>query len=122
MVEMNGKSCGADSPFGDYKQAGNGREGGIRGLEDFLEIKAVSDRMTESVEMDIVNTAPVRCNQAPSPHDPRVRRPQTPVGRHVWTELHHLIMDAVLYRTSRTVSPRTQDKQGRQCRTVRDQT
>lgn len=42
MVEMNGKSRGAGSPFGGMKQSGNGREGGSFGIEDFLEVKAVS--------------------------------------------------------------------------------
>ncbi len=42
MVEMNGTSRAAGSPFGGMKQSGNGREGGIFGIEDFLEVKAVS--------------------------------------------------------------------------------
>jgi len=42
MVEMNGQPRGAGAPFGGMKQSGNGREGGSWGIEDFLEIKAVS--------------------------------------------------------------------------------
>ncbi len=42
MVEMNGESRGAGSPFGGMKRSGNGREGGAYGIEDFCEIKAVS--------------------------------------------------------------------------------
>jgi len=42
MVEMNGASRAAGSPFGGMKQSGNGREGGIWGILDFLEIKAVA--------------------------------------------------------------------------------
>ncbi len=42
MVEMNGQSRAAGSPFGGMKQSGNGREGGLYGIEDFTEIKAVS--------------------------------------------------------------------------------
>lgn len=42
MVETNAQGFGMGSPFGGYKQSGNGREGGVFGLEEFLEIKAVS--------------------------------------------------------------------------------
>ncbi|MTJ05347.1 MAG: aldehyde dehydrogenase family protein [Sediminimonas qiaohouensis] len=42
MVEMNGQGRGAGAPFGGMKQSGNGREGGVWGIEDFLEVKAVS--------------------------------------------------------------------------------
>ena len=42
MVEANGLELGPGSPFGGMKASGNGREGGVWGLEDFLEVKAVS--------------------------------------------------------------------------------
>ena len=43
MVEMNGKFGSAVSPSGGMKQSGNDREGGVWALEEFLEVKAVSD-------------------------------------------------------------------------------
>ena len=42
MVEMNGKGRGRGSPFGGMKASGIGREGGTFGIEEFLEVKAVS--------------------------------------------------------------------------------
>ena len=42
MVRGNGVDASAAAPFGGYKQSGNGREGGVWGLEDFLETKHVT--------------------------------------------------------------------------------
>ncbi|WP_417691181.1 aldehyde dehydrogenase family protein [Roseibium sp.] len=38
-IHINGQDAGYGSPFGGYKQSGNGREGGRFGLEDFQELK-----------------------------------------------------------------------------------
>jgi len=40
-IHINGGSFNYGSPFGGYKQAGNGREGGLMGLEDYLETKTL---------------------------------------------------------------------------------
>jgi aldehyde dehydrogenase (NAD+) len=40
-VHINGGGFAYGSPFGGYKQSGNGREGGVEGLEDFQEIKTL---------------------------------------------------------------------------------
>lgn len=42
MVRLNGRGLGYGTPFGGYKMSGLGREGGEWGIEDFLEVKAVS--------------------------------------------------------------------------------
>ncbi|WP_395176426.1 aldehyde dehydrogenase family protein [Roseibium alexandrii] len=41
-VYINGAGIDYDVPFGGYKQSGNGREFGQFGLEDFLELKAIT--------------------------------------------------------------------------------
>ncbi|MCG3267690.1 aldehyde dehydrogenase family protein [Yoonia sp. I 8.24] len=38
-IQINGRGPDYGSPFGGYKQSGNGREGGMLGLEDYLEVK-----------------------------------------------------------------------------------
>lgn len=39
-VHINGAGPDFSAPFGGYKQSGNGREWGVFGMEDFLEVKA----------------------------------------------------------------------------------
>ncbi|MGR3365627.1 MAG: aldehyde dehydrogenase family protein [Maritimibacter harenae] len=39
VIAINGRVTDYGSPFGGYKKSGNGREGGVFGLEDYQEIK-----------------------------------------------------------------------------------
>ncbi|PJE37506.1 aldehyde dehydrogenase family protein [Pseudooceanicola lipolyticus] len=39
VIAINGRGTDYGSPFGGYKKSGNGREGGVFGLEDYQEIK-----------------------------------------------------------------------------------
>lgn len=41
MVHINGADGDFAAPFGGYKQSGNGREWGLAGIEEFLEVKAI---------------------------------------------------------------------------------
>ena len=42
IVYINGKAADSGTPFGGYRQSGNGREGGIWGLEEYLEVKTIT--------------------------------------------------------------------------------
>lgn len=42
MVIVNDWGPAPGAPFGGYKQSGNGREGGIHGLKDFMEVKSIT--------------------------------------------------------------------------------
>jgi aldehyde dehydrogenase (NAD+) len=41
MVHLNGAPLDTKSPFGGYKQSGNGREFGAHGMREFLEAKSI---------------------------------------------------------------------------------
>jgi aldehyde dehydrogenase (NAD+) len=41
LVTINSWGPDGQAPFGGYKQSGNGREGGIHGLKEFMEVKTI---------------------------------------------------------------------------------
>jgi len=41
-VYINGNGTDSGTPFGGYRQSGNGREGGSWGLEEYLEVKTIT--------------------------------------------------------------------------------
>ncbi len=49
-VYLNGAPADPAAPFGGYKHSGNGREGGVFGLEEFLEMKALLGSNAQAIK------------------------------------------------------------------------
>jgi betaine-aldehyde dehydrogenase len=41
QIDVNGGAFNMNAPFGGFKQSGHGREAGVYGLEEFLELKSL---------------------------------------------------------------------------------
>ena len=52
MVHLNGAALDSKAPFGGYKISGNGREWGVYGLHEFLEVKSVYGGASGSEEVN----------------------------------------------------------------------
>jgi len=50
-VHLQGKGSDSHTPFGGYKQSGNGREAGVFGIHEFLETKAVIGAPPEAAKL-----------------------------------------------------------------------
>ena len=49
-IHINNAPTGINDPFGGFKQSGNGREWGVFGFEEFLEIKAVMGYKPDEID------------------------------------------------------------------------
>ena len=43
IIYVNNKPADSGTPFGGYRQSGNGREGGTWGLHEYLEVKTITE-------------------------------------------------------------------------------
>jgi acyl-CoA reductase-like NAD-dependent aldehyde dehydrogenase len=41
QVHLNYPAWDPQAPFGGYKQSGNGREYGVEGMEEYMEVKSI---------------------------------------------------------------------------------
>ena len=51
QIDINGGPFNPMAPFGGFKQSGRGREGGLYGMEEFLEYKAMQLRPSKAAKV-----------------------------------------------------------------------